>query len=58
MTLHHLTNSEMQKYYQSKPNFNGLDSINYLPKIKDGALIISLDEHKSIGILDSSVCEW
>ena len=47
---HPLTNFEIQKYYQNEPKFNGVYSRNNLPKIKDGAYIINLDEFKSIGI--------
>ena len=39
MLPHPLTNFEIQKYYQKEPN---------LPKIKDGAYVINLDEFKSI----------
>ena len=49
MPLHSLTNFEIQKYYQNKPKFNCFYSINSLPKIKDGAYVINLDEYKSIG---------
>ena len=45
-----LTNFEIQNFYQSKPKFNGVYSRNILPKIKDGAYVINLDEFKSIGI--------
>ena len=48
--MHPLTNFEIQKYYQNKPKFNGLYSINNLPEIKDGTRIINLDEYESIGI--------
>ena len=44
-----LKNYEMQKYYQNEPKFNGFYSRNNLPKIKDGAYVINLDEYKSIG---------
>ena len=44
-----LTNFEIQKYYQYEPKFNGVCSRNNLPKIKDVAYIINLDESKSIG---------
>ena len=33
----------MQKY-QDKPKFNGVYLRNHLPKIKDGAYVVSLDE--------------
>ena len=49
MPPHPLTNSEIQKYYQNKPKFNGVYSINNFSKIKDGVYIINLDEHESIG---------
>ena len=32
MPPHPLTNFEMQKYYQNEPRFNGVFSINNLPK--------------------------
>ena len=50
MPLHTLTNFEIQKYYQNKPKFNDVYSRNNLPKIKDGAYVINLDEYESIGI--------
>ena len=38
MPPHALTNFEIQKYYQIEPRFNGVFSINNLPKeINDGA---------------------
>ena len=49
MPPHPLTNLEIQKYYQNGPKFNGVYSRNNLPKIKDGAYVINLDELKSIG---------
>ena len=44
-----LTYFEIQKYYQNEPKLNGVYSRNNLPKIKDGAYVINLDEFKSIG---------
>ena len=44
-----LTNFEVQNYYQNEPKFNGVYSRNNLPKIKDGAYVINLDEYESIG---------
>ena len=44
-----LTNFEIQKYYQNEPRFNGVYSRDNLPKIKDGAYIINLDEYSVIG---------
>ena len=38
-----LTNFEIRKYYQNEPKFNGVDSRNNLPKIKDGACVINLN---------------
>ena len=49
MPHHPLTNFEIQKYYQNEARFNGICSRNNLPKIKDGAYVINLDEYKSIG---------
>ena len=46
MPPHPLANSEIQKYYQYKPKFNGVYSRNNLSKIKDGTYIINLDEHE------------
>ena len=49
MSSHLLTNFEIQKYYQSKPKFNGVYSKNNLPKIKDGSYVIHLRDYESIG---------
>ena len=49
MPSHPLTNYEIQKYYQNKPRFNGVYSRDNLPKIKDGAYVINLDEYSDIG---------
>ena len=49
MPPHPLTNFEIQKYYQNEPRFNGVYSRDNLPKIKDGAYIINLDEHYDTG---------
>ena len=43
------TNFQIQKYYQNEAKFNGVYSRNNLPKIKDEAYVINLDEFKSIG---------
>ena len=45
-----LTVFEIQQYYENEPKFNGVYSRNNLPKIKDGAYMINLEELKSIGI--------
>ena len=44
-----ITNFEIQKYYQNEPRFNGVFSIDNLPKIKDGAYVKNLDEYSDIG---------
>ena len=44
MAPHPLTNFEIQSYYQNEPKFNGVYSINNLPKIKDGSYVIHIDE--------------
>ena len=46
---HPLTNLEIQKYYENEPRFNGVYSRDNLPKIKDGAYVINLDEYSDIG---------
>ena len=37
------------KNYQNQPRFNGVYSRGNLPKIKDGAYVINLDEYSNIG---------
>ena len=49
MRPHHLTNFEIQKYYQNRSKFNGVYSGNNVPKIKNRVYVINLDEFKSIG---------
>ena len=49
MPSHPLTNFEIQKYYQNEPRFNDVYSRDNLPKIKDGAYIVNLDEYTDIG---------
>ena len=50
MPPHHLTNFEIQKYYQNKSKFDEVFSRDNLPnKIKDGAYVINLDEYSDIG---------
>ena len=46
---HPLTNFEIQKFYQNELRFNGIYSRDNLPKIKDGAYAINLDEYSDIG---------
>ena len=43
-----LTNFEIQKYYKNEPRFNGVYSRDNLPKIKNGAYVINLDEYSDI----------
>ena len=49
MSPHPLTNFEIQTCYQKEPKCNVVYSSNKLPKIKDGACVINLDELESIG---------
>ena len=49
MVPHPLTNFEIQKYYRNQPKFDCVYSRNNLPKIKDRANVINLDEHESKG---------
>ena len=46
---HHLTNFEIQKYYQNEFGFNGVYSRDNIPKIKDGSCVINFDEYSDIG---------
>ena len=48
MPPHPSTNFEMPKYYPKAPKFKGINSRNYLPKIKNGAYVVNLDKYKSI----------
>ena len=48
MPPHPLTNFEIQKYYKNEPRFNGVFSRNNLPKKKDGAYVINLDEYADV----------
>ena len=49
MPLNILNSFEIQKYYQNQSKFNGVYSRNNVPKIKNRAYVINLDEFKSIG---------
>ena len=52
MILYHpLSNFEIQKYYQNKPNFNSLYLRNNLSEINNAAYIINLNEYESTGSL-------
>ena len=48
MLSHPLTSFEIQKHYQNELKFNGFYSRNDLPKTKDRAHAINLDEFKSV----------
>ena len=48
MSLHPLTNFEIQKYFHEEPKLNGVYSRNNLSKIKNRKCIISLDGYESI----------
>ena len=52
MSLHPLTNFELQKYYQNEPRINGIYSRDNLPENKkkeNGAYVINLDEYADVG---------
>ena len=49
MPPHLLTNFEIQKYYKNEPKFKGVYSGDNLPKVKDWAYVINLDEYSDIG---------
>ena len=45
MPPHPLTNFEIQKNYQNESRFNDVHSRDNLPKVKDEAYVINLDEY-------------
>ena len=47
----------MQNYYQNEFKFNDFLFKKNLPKTKDSAYIINLDEYKSIGTHWTVLCE-
>ena len=57
MPHHPLITFEIQKCYQNEPKFNGVNSRNNLPKIRDGVYVIKIDDYESIGT-HGFVCEW
>ena len=58
MTLHPLTNLEIQAYYQNGPRFNGVCSRGNLPhKTKIGTYVINLDEYSDIGTHWLALCK-
>ena len=48
MPPHPLTNFEIRKYYQNEPRFNGVYSRDNLPRIRDRAYVLNLDEYSDI----------
>ena len=49
MPPHPLTNIDIINYYKNEPRFNGIYSRDNLPKIKNGASVVNLDEYKNTG---------
>lgn len=50
MSIHNLTDLEIQRYFQNEPRFNGAYSRDILlDKIKDEAYVIIFDEYADIG---------
>ena len=47
--IQRLNNIEIVNYFNYEPRFNGVSSRNNLPRIKDGAYIINLDNENSKG---------
>ena len=49
MPPHPLTNFEIINYYKNEPRFNGVYSRNTLPKLKNGAYVVNLDQYADSG---------
>ena len=50
MSIHNLTDLEIQRYFQNEPRFNGVYSRDILlDKIKDELYVIIFDEYADIG---------
>ena len=49
MPNHPLTNFKIQKHYGNEPRLNGVYSRDNLPRKKDRAYIINLDEYSDVG---------
>ena len=49
MLPHPLSNFEIKEYYENEPRFNGVYSRDNLPKTKNGAYVINLDEYADVG---------
>ena len=47
ISLHSLRNIKITKYFNCKFRFNSIFSRDNLPKIKDGAYVINLDDKQS-----------
>ena len=48
MLAHPITNFEIQRYCQNKPEFHAVYSRNNLPKLNNRTQVINLDEFKPI----------
>ena len=48
MALHLLTNFKINRFYQNETKLQSVYSRNNLPKVKDGAYVIVIDEYKSV----------
>ena len=51
---HLLTNFEIQKYYQNEHRFSGVYSRHNLPRIKEEAYVINLDEYHWIALYEQN----
>ena len=47
--LHPLSSIDITKYFNDEPRFNGVFLRNNLPRMKDTAYVINLDDKKSKG---------
>ena len=51
MSIHNLTDLEIQRYFQNEPRFNGVYSRDILlDKIKDEAYVIIFDEYAVLAL--------
>ena len=48
MLPHLLINFEIQRYHQNEPRFNGVDSRNKKPTVKDETYLLNMDEYDAI----------
>ena len=51
MLSHPLNNFEIKKYYMNEPRFKVVYSRDNLPKTKDGAYVINLDEYSILELI-------